>query len=191
MATITDLREVLAWHASPCATRGGVFWARLPTAMPTIAEIIAAKKAAAAVQPVTKCNELNLQPDLMLEAAINRIDPPASGKRRAGLVLSAKTPLQPAEVATKAHHAALRSLSQPEGEAIPLTPCNASQEVETWHEAMNAFESQLCVMRDPLDSDVVWLAIRADRDGLPPILIHRLPWTLWDYPGKATANQPF
>jgi hypothetical protein len=159
--------------------------------MPTIAEIIAAKKAAAAVQPVTKCNELNLQPDLMLEAAIDRIDPPAAGKRRAGLVLSAKTPLQPAEVATKAHHAALRSLSQPEGEAIPLTPCNASQEVKTWHEAMNAFESQLCVMRDPQDSDVIWLAIRADRDGLPPILIHRLPWTLWDYPGKATANQPF
>jgi len=26
-------------------TRGGVFWAQLPTAMPTIAEIIAAKKA--------------------------------------------------------------------------------------------------------------------------------------------------
>ena len=156
--------------------------------MPTIAEIIAAKKAAtnppAAAPPAA-------QPDLELEAAINRIDPPAAGKRRAGLVLSAKTPLQPAEVATKAHHAALRSLSQPEGEAIPLTPCNAPQEVVTWHEAMNAFESQLCVMRDPLDSDVIWLAIRADRDGLPPILIHRLPWTIWDYPGKAPANQPF
>ena len=159
--------------------------------MPTIAEIIAAKKAAAAVQPVTNRPELDLQPDLMLEAAIDRIDPPAAGKRRAGLVLSAKTPLQPAEVAIKAHHAALRSLSQPEGEAIPLTPCNASQEVETWHEAMNAFESQLCVMRDPLDSDVVWLAIRADRDGLPPILIHRLPWTLWDYPHAPTDRQPF
>jgi hypothetical protein len=167
--------------------RGGVFWAKIMT----IAEIIAAKKAAAAVQPVSKCNELDLSHDPMLEAAINRIDPPAAGKRRAGLVLSAKTPLQPAEVAQKAHHAALRSLSQPEGEAIPLTPCNASQEVETWHEATNAFESQLCVMRDPQDSDVIWLAIRADRDGLPPILLHRLPWTLWDYPHAPTANQPF
>jgi len=171
--------------------RGGVFWAREPTAMPTIAEIIAAKKSAAAAQPVTNRPELDPTPDLMLEAAIDRIDPPAAGKRRAGLVLSAKTPLQPAEVAIKAHHTALRSLSQPEGEAIPLTPCNASQEVETWHEAMNAFESQLCAMRDPLDSDVIWLAIRADRDGLPPILIYRLPWTLWDYPYALTANQPF
>jgi len=154
--------------------------------MQTIAQFIAAKQAAAK-QPAAKPPAA--QHDLELEAVIDRIDPP--GKRRAGLVLSAKTPLQPAETAEKAHHAALRSLSQPEGEAIPLTPCNASTEVETWHEAMNAFESQLCAMRDPLDSDVIWLAIRADRDGLPPILLHRLPWTLWDYPGKPTDSQPF
>jgi hypothetical protein len=164
--------------------------------MPTIAEIIAAKKAAAAtVQPVTDRPELDLSHDPIVDAAINRIinriDPPAAGKRRAGLVLSAKTPLQPAETAEKAHHSKLRSLSETQGEAIPLTPCNASKEVETWHEALNAFESQLCVMRDPLDSDAVWLAIRPDRDGLPPILIHRLPWTLWDYPHAPTANQPF
>jgi hypothetical protein len=165
--------------------------------MPTIAEIIAAKKAANAkfkdhvADAYAKHPSQPTAADLEVEAAIDRIDPPAAGKRRAGLVLSAKTPLQPAEVAQKAHHAALRSLSQPEGEAIPLTPCNASQEVETWHEATNAFESSLCAMRDPQDSDVIWLAIRADRDGLPPILIHRLPWTLWDYPHAPTANQPF
>ena len=168
--------------------RGGVFWARLHTAMPTIAEIIAQKKAAAA--PLAPAPPA-IHHDPMLEAAINRIDPPAAGKRRAGLVLSAKTPLQPAEVAEKAHHAELRRLSETRGEAVPLTPCNASREVETWHDAMNSFESQLCVMRDPQDSDVVWLAIRADREGLPPILIHRLPWTLWDYPHAPTDNQPF
>ena len=164
--------------------RGGVFWAKIMT----IAEIIAAKKAAAAT-PAAAPPAVHHDP--MLEAAINRIDPPSAGKRRAGLVLSAKTPLQPAEVAMKEHHTELRSLSQPQGEAIPLTPCNASQEVVTWHEATNAFESQLCVMRDPQDSDVIWLAIRADRDGLPPILIHRLPWTLWDYPHAPTDSQPF
>jgi len=107
--------------------------------MPTIAEIIAAKKAAASkAAPAPQQSEPKLFDALaerMAAEAINRIDPPAAGKRRAGLVLSAKTPLQPAETAEKAHHAALRSLSQPEGEAIPLTPCNASQEVETWHEA--------------------------------------------------------
>ena len=154
--------------------------------MQTIAEIIAAKKAAAkppaAVPPAA-------QHDLELEEVINRIDPP--GKRRAGLVLSAKTPLQPAETAEKAHHKELRSLSETQGQAVPLTPCNASREVETWHEALNSFESQLCVMRDPADSDVVWLAIRPDREGLPPILLHRLPWILWDYPSKPTDSQPF
>jgi hypothetical protein len=160
--------------------------------MPTIAEIIAAKKAAAA-PPAAAPPAVHHDPivDAAINRIINRIDPPAAGKRRAGLVLSAKTPLQPAETAEKAHHSELRSLSQPQGEAIPLTPCNATREVETWHEAMNAFESSLCVMRDPLDSDSVWLAIRPDRDGLPPILIHRLPWTLWDYPHAPTANQPF
>jgi hypothetical protein len=167
--------------------RGGAFWAQDLTAMPTIAELLAARKAAASpakVDPPTTA-------DLELEEAINRIDPPQRGKRRAGLVLSAKTPLPPAEIAQKAHHAEMRSLSRSEGEAIPLTPCNATKEVETWHEALNSFESSLCVMRDPQDSDVVWLAIRPDREGLPPILIHRLPWVLWDYPHPPTDKDPF
>jgi hypothetical protein len=56
---------------------------------------------------------------------------------------------------------------------------------------MNSFESALCVMRDPADSDVAWLAIRPDREGLPPILIHRLPWILWDYPHPPTDKDPF
>jgi len=154
----------------------------------TILELIAAKQAAAkppaAAPPAA-------HPDPMLEAAINRIDPPSLGKRRAGLVLSIKTPPQPAELAQKAHHAALRSLSRSEGEAIPMTPCNADLEVTTWHEAMNAFESSLCVMRDSMDSDVVWLAVRPDRRDLPPILLCRLPWTLWDYPSTPTEDEPY
>lgn len=154
-----------------------------------IVQLLAAKRAAASSAPATAPPAA--QPDLALDAAIDRIDPPAAGKRRAGLVLSAKTPLQPAEIAEKAHHAELRSLSETKGEAIPLTPCNASKEAATWHEALNSFESSLCVMRDPLDSDVVWLAIRPDRTELPPILIHRLPWILWDYPHAPTDNQPF
>lgn len=157
--------------------------------MPTIAEIIAQKQAAAKPRAAAPPA---VHHDPELEAAINRIDPPAAGKRRAGLVLSAKTPLPAAEIAEKAHHKELRSLRR-RGEAIPLTPCNATREVETWHEALNSFESALCVMRDPLDSDVVWLAIRADRNGLPPILIHRLPWTLWDHPTSSycVCSVPF
>jgi hypothetical protein len=158
--------------------------------MPTIAEIIAAKKAAAASQP--KPAAASSQPtaeDLELEAAINRIDPP--GKRKAGLVVSIKTPLQPAAIAEKAAHKEIRSLSQTSGEAIPMVPINADPEETTWHAALNAFETELCVMRDPQDSEVAWLAIRPYRDGMPPILLHRLPWLMWEYPHAPTDNQPF
>jgi hypothetical protein len=156
--------------------------------MPTIAEIIAAKKRGAATPaPIVPTS----MPDPDLTAAIDRIDPPAAGKRRAGLVLSAKTPPPPAEIAERAHHAELRSLSRTSGEAIPMTPANADKEVATWHEALNSFETALCVMRDPTDSEVVWLAVRPDRNGLPPILLHRLPWLLWDYPTQPTEEEPY
>lgn len=154
----------------------------------TIAEIIAAKKAAAANQP--KPAAAKPQPtaeDLELEKAINHIDPP--GKRRAGLVVSNK-PLAPATPPQQPAQPENRSLSQTSGEAIPMTPKNASQEVQTWHEALNAFESELVAMRDPQDSEVVWLAVRPYRAGMPPILIHRLPWLLWEHP-QATSDQPF
>ena len=156
--------------------------------MPTIAEIIAAKKAAAASQP--KPAPAAPQPtaaDLELEAAINRIDPP--GKRRAGLVISSKTPLPKAEIAEKSAYREERSLSAMQSEAIPMTPSNADAETQTWHAATNAFESELCVMRDPQDSEAVWLAVRSYRDGMPPILLHRLPWILWEHP--AANKDPF
>lgn len=158
--------------------------------MPTIAEIIAAKKAAAAGAIAHGIATIPKKPtaaDLELEAAINRIDPP--GKRRAGLVVSINTPLQPAILAEKAAHKENRAISQTFSEAINMTPFKADAEETTWHEAMTAFESQLCVMRDPQDSDVVWLAVRPNREGLPPILIHRLPWTLWEHP--AANKDPF
>lgn len=156
--------------------------------MPTIAEIIAAKKAAAAnhIKPAPAPPKPTAA-DLEVEAAINRIDPP--GKRRAGLVVSANKPLAPAEIAEKTAHKEERSLSATQGEAIPMTPSNADAEMQTWHAAINAFETELCVMRDPQDSEVVWLAVRSYRDGLPPILLHRLPWTLWEHP--AANKDPF
>lgn len=158
--------------------------------MPTIAEIIAAKKAAAASQPKpAPAPPKPTAADLEVEAAINRIDPP--GKRRAGLVISSKTPLPKAEIAEKAAYKEERSLSATQGEAIPMTPSNATAEERTWHEACNAFESELCVMRDPQDSEAVWLAVKSYRAGMPPILLHRLPWILWDQPHQPTDREPF
>lgn len=153
--------------------------------MPTIAEIIAAKKAKAASAAPQAAPPV----DAELAAAIERIDPPSVGKRRQGLVLSASTPLHPADVAQKAHQAELRSLSATKGEAVPMTPTDADKEAATWHEALNSFESSLCIMRDPKEPDVIWLAVRAEREGLPPILLHRLPWLLWEHPMTIREDQ--
>jgi len=160
--------------------------------MPTIAEIIAAKKAAAASAITAGKAAPPRQPtaeDLEVEKAINRIDPP--GKRRAGLVVSNKTPLQPAVIAEKAAHAESRSLSQTSGETIPMVPSNADAEMQTWHAAQNALDSELCVMRDPQDLEAVWLAIKPYRVGMLPILLHRLPWLMWEYPHQPADSQPF
>jgi hypothetical protein len=155
--------------------------------MPTIAEIIAAKKAAAKPPLPTVKESLSVD-DPMLEAAINRIDPP--GKRR-GLVVSNKPPLAQATTPPPAAQPEPRSLSRTNGEAIPMVPTNADAETQTWHAALNAFETELCVMRDPMDSEVAWLAIRPYRAGMPPILLHRIPWLMWDYPHPPTENEPF
>ena len=150
--------------------------------MPTIAQIIAAKKAAASKAPAP-------QPaaDPMLEAAIDRIDPPSLGKRRAGLVLSASTPLPAADIAEKAHHAELRSLSRPQGEAVPVLPVAADAATTAWHQAINAFESELCLMRDPTDSERGWLALRLDGQPLPLLL---KSFMLFDHP-QTVRSQPF
>ena len=147
--------------------------------MPTIAEIIAAKKRNAAPQAP--------QADPMLEAAIARIDPPSLGKRRAGLVLSASTPLPAAEVAEKAHYSEARSLSQPQGEAVPVLPVAADPATTAWHQAINAFESELCLMRDPTDSERGWLALRLDGQEMPLLL---KSFMLFDHP-QQTRSQPF
>lgn len=148
----------------------------------TIAEIIAAKqRAAAPTEPAAP------QANPMLEAAINRIDPPSMGKRRAGLVLSAKTPLQPAEVAQKAHHSELRSLSQTQGEAVPVLPVTADRQTTAWHAAINAFETELCLMRDPTDSERGWLALRLDGQEMPLLL---KSFMLFDHP-QTVRSQPF
>jgi len=168
--------------------------------MPTIAEIIAAKKAAAAkdepklfdalAEKMANAKQRIDDSDAEWKEAIDRIDPPGKHKA-AAIVLSASTPMQPAEIAQKAHYAEERSLSRSRGEAIPMTPTAADKEVATWHEALNAFESSLCIMRDPKEPDVVWLAIRPDREGLPPLLVHRLPVLVWDHPTATYRSEPF
>lgn len=147
----------------------------------TIAEIIAAKKAAAtaAAAPVAAEKPPESMADVMeAKAVIDRIAPPG----KFPMVLSAAMPLHPADVAQKAHHAELRNLSRTSGEGVDMTPAAADKETATWHAALNGFESDLVVMRDPESPETCWLAVRPLRTGLPPILILRLPWTIWEHP---------
>ena len=152
----------------------------------TIAQIIAAKKAAAnkgsSVSTPAAIAERSEVKD-----AIARIDPPSLGKRRAGLVLSASTPLPAADVAEKLHHSELRSLSKPQGEAMPVLPVAADAATTAWHQAINAFESELCLMRDPTDSERGWLALRLDGQPLPLLL---KSFMLFDHP-QTVRSQPF
>ena len=195
--------------------RGRVFWARgrclsyQPTTCPmaTIAEIIAAKKAGATAAPAkpapvtTSAPKESLADKLEAKAAIDRIDPPgkseraASARKSAGLILSKELPNGPearGQATPIAGPPERRSLSETAGEAFPMLPTGADDETATWHEAMSAFESDLVVMRDAVEPEVCWLAVRPLRPGLPPILLHRLPWVIWEHPATPTkGGEPF
>ena len=127
--------------------------------MATIAEIIAAKKRNA-VPAAPKAP----QADPAVEAAIDRIDPPSLGKRRAGLVLSASTPLSQAEVAEKAHYASKR-LEVP---AELIQPAD---------------DEPMCLW---VEKGVSWLCMPCADKSMPPIKVLRLPWSVWPAP----APQP-
>ena len=149
--------------------------------MPSIAEIIAAKKAKAAVKTQVS-NE-----DRELDEALDRIDPP---KKHKALVLSASTPLPAADVAQTAHYKDRRSLGETDGEGIDLTPLTADQCIKDWHKAVNAFSTDLCIMRDPIDPERAWLAVRLEDEPMHPLLLRDLP--LYEHPRTARqANQPF
>ena len=130
--------------------------------MPTIAEIIAAKKAA------TKGGSVTTPADPMLEAAIDRIDPPGKSERAeaarksAGIILSKELPA--ADLAEKAHYASKR-LEVPQELIQP------------------ADDEPMCVW---IDKGTVWLCMPCSDKTMPPIKILRLPLAVWPAP----APQP-
>jgi hypothetical protein len=113
---------------------------------------------------------------------------PLPGKPK-GLVLSSKPETAPAP--TRGPESDERSLALPHGQAIDMTPANASPEVATWHQAMNAFETELVVTNDPQDPTHFWLAVFPSGMKCPaPILLHRLQF--FEHPQtNRPANCPF
>ena len=84
-----------------------------------------------------------------------------------------------------------RALGTPQGELMDLTPLNADPTTKAWMEACTGFESELCIMRDALGPETCWLALRMSGQGRP-ILLHRLPWLMWEHPETPrTEAEPF
>ena len=143
-----------------------VFQPHIP--MPTIAEIIAAKKAAtkggSVSPPVT-------QPTAELadtREAIDRIDPPGKSER-----------------ATAARKNAGIILNQ------SMPPAMADNRLEVPQELIQpADDLPMCVW---LDKGTVWLCMPCADPSLPPIKILRLPWTLWPdmEPQPTQEGDPF
>ena len=114
---------------------------------------------------------------------------PTPGKPR-GLVLSSKAP-EPTPLPTPAPEFDERSLGLPQGQTIDMTPVDALPQTATWHQALNAFESELVITNDPQDPTHLWLAVFPKGVGyVPPILIHRLQF--FEHPStQRPANHPF
>jgi hypothetical protein len=139
----------------------------------TIAQIIAAKKAAAnkgsSVAPAAIAERSEGKD------AIDRIDPPGKSQRAsaarkaAGIILSKELP--PADVAEKAHY--------------------ASQRLEVPQELIQpADDLPMCVW---FDKGTVWLCMPCAVATMPPIKVMRLPWTVWPAPAPQPlpADEPF
>lgn len=165
--------------------------------MATIAEIIAAKKSGGTSNIERPTSNIEgkkgetLGERVELKEAIDRIDSPgkservAAARKSAGLILNQSMPCKPesrGQATPIAGPPEPRSLAARVGEALTVLPTGADAATVRWHEALNAFETELVVLRDPVEPEVCWLAVRLG-NGLPPALLHRLPWPLADHPG--------
>jgi len=177
--------------------------------MPSLSEILAAKKAAAAAAnsaehdappPAPKKSLAQVAAEKAEEKAdddlLTRLSPPPLGKP--SLVLSKDLPAahpngEPRGQATPIKELppqeTRRSLSETEGEGVPLLPLESTPEETLWRIAMTGFESELCLMTDPVDAERAWLAVRFTETH-PPILLHSLP--LYQHPRTVRPEgEPF
>lgn len=172
--------------------------------MPTISEIIAAKKAATkggSVPPSSAPRETladKIEADA-LDARLAPVKPTVAtaARKTAGIILSMDLPADSPNGEKRGQATPIkgpeddrRSLSATEGEAIPMTPMEADASVTAWHAALNAFESELCLMTDPQDPERAWIAVRLDGQEQWPILLKSFP--LYEHPRTARpADKPF
>lgn len=151
--------------------------------MPSITEILAQRAAAAKAQASPAPTTLpTVGKSHTAALVLTKTLPPemANGEPR-----GQKTPIS--ETPPKAIR---RSMSEPEGEAIPLVPLDATPTTTAWHEAMNAFSTEMCLMRDPLNAEYAWLALRLVGQEANPILLYKMPF--YEHPRTVRPDsEPF
>jgi hypothetical protein len=97
--------------------------------------------------------------------------------RPAGMILNDK-PVP--KVTHPPEDPAPRSLGASDGETIDMTPVQADSCIKDWHKAVNAFSTDLVIMRDPVDPERAWLAVRLDEAPDHPLLLK--DFLIYDHP---------
>ena len=170
--------------------------------MPTIAEIIAAKKAGATAAPAkpapiatTAAPKESLAEKLEAKAAIDRIDPPGKSERAtaarksAGIILSKDLPEKPDM--TPAPDDEPRALGARVGQALTVMPDEAPPQSVAWDAILNRWETDLVIMADPEPgSEAAWIALKPGTGGGLPVMLHKLPF--WPHPQRQQKEgEPF
>jgi len=173
--------------------------------MPTISEILAAKKAATkggSVSATAAAPRESIAEKMEADALDARLAPvkpsvATAARKAAGIILSMDLPADSPNGEKRGQATPIkgpeddrRSLSATDGEAIPMTPMEADASVTAWHAALNAFESELCLMTDPHDPERAWIAVRLDGQEQWPILLKSFP--LYEHPRTVRPpDKPF
>lgn len=141
--------------------------------MPTLAEIMAARKAGGS-KPPAKAGSIKITPESDHAALAAKI--------KESLDITAPKPAPPLPNSDQRELGA----SEP-GERIPMDhpPQGAPKEAWDWYEAMHSFASDLGIVLDPNNTEFAWLAVRANPLA-PPLLLHRFPLI-----NRPSAGNPF
>ena len=133
--------------------------------MPTISEMLAAKAAAASKQGAA--------------APVAKKPLPFPGLKISG---DDRPKVEPwGEIAT-------RSLASTSGEDVPRKPYDSTPQDVVWHSALEALNTELCVIPDPDPRNQrSWLAIRRPDDPTRPIYLFSLP----AFPHPGPMPDPF
>ncbi len=86
----------------------------------------------------------------------------------------------PAKEQKKIEEADERNLSQTSGHGVDHTPVMATETQQAWNQALNSFASEMCIVSDPKDPEMAWIALRINGQEERPLLLYRLQY--WQHP---------